>query len=112
MSVWSLLIVDGIDVVAPAFQESKDLFRTLPVLLKHVPSLMVGKHGGHCFLVGADGLGQVLSVRIGPAFSVSPVFQLNKDRTDFPEPSRRRIATHRSLLRLSSETGTFGVVSG
>jgi len=38
---------------------------------------MVGKHGGHCFLVGADGLGQVLSVRIGPAFSVSPVFQLN-----------------------------------
>ena len=73
---------------------------------------MVGKHGGHCFLVGADGLGQVLSVRIGPAFSVSPVFQLNKDRTDFPELSRRRIATHRSLLRLSSETGTFGVVSG
>ena len=73
---------------------------------------MVGKHGGHCFLVGADGLGQVLFVRIGPAFSVSPVFQLNKDRTDFPEPSRRRIATHRSLLRLSSETGTFGVVSG
>ena len=112
MSVWSLLIVDGIDVVAPAFHKSKDVFRTLPVLLKHVPSLMVGKHGGHCFLVGADGLGQVLSVRIGPAFSVSPVFQLNKDRTDFPEPSRRRIATHRSLLRLSSETGTFGVVSG
>ena len=73
---------------------------------------MVGKHSGHCFLVGADGLGQVLFVRIGPAFSVSPVFQLNKDRTDFPEPSRRRIATHRSLLRLSSETGTFGVVSG
>jgi hypothetical protein len=73
---------------------------------------MVGKHGGHCFLVGADGLGQVLSVRIGPAFSVSPVFQLNKDRTDFSELSRRRIATHRSLLRLSSETGTFGVVSG
>ena len=112
MSVKSLLIVDGIEVVAPAFQESKDVFRTLPVLLKHVPSLMVGKHGGHCFLVGADGLGQVLSVRIGPAFSVSPVFQLNKDRTDFPEPSRRRIATHRSLLGLSSETGTFGVVSG
>ena len=73
---------------------------------------MVGKHGGHCFWVGADGLGQVLSVRIGPAFSVSPVFQLNKDRTDFPEPSRRRIATHPSLLGLSSETGTFGVVSG
>ena len=73
---------------------------------------MVGKHGGHCFLVGADGLGQVLFVRIGPAFSVSPVFQLNKDRTDFPEPSRRRIATHRSPLGLSSETGTFGVVSG
>ena len=39
---------------------------------------MVGKHGGHCFLVGADGLGQVLSVRIGLAFSVSPVFQLKK----------------------------------
>ena len=112
MSVWSLLIVDGIDVVAPAFHESKDAFRALPVLLKHVPSLMVGEHGGHCFLVGAGGLGQVLSVRIGPAFSGSPVFQLNKDRTDFPEPSRHRIATHRSLLGLSSETGTFGVVSG
>ena len=73
---------------------------------------MVGKHGGHCFLVGAGGLDQVLSVRIGPAFSGSHVYRLSKDRTDFPEPSRRRIATHRSLLRLSSETGTFGVVSG
>jgi len=39
---------------------------------------MVGEHGGHCFLVGAGGLGQVLSVRIGPAFSGSPVFQLIK----------------------------------
>ena len=112
MSVWSLLIVDGIDVVAPAFHESKDDFRTLPVLLKHVPSLMVGEHGGHCFFVGAVGLSQVLSVRIGTASSDSPVFQLSKDRTDFPEPSRHRIATHRSLLGLSSETRTFGVVSG
>ena len=73
---------------------------------------MVGERGGHSFLVGADGLGQVLSVRLGPALSGSPVFQLIKDRTDFPEPSRRRIATHRSLLGLISETGTFGVVSG
>ena len=97
MSVWSLLIVDGIDVVAPAFHESKDPFRDVPVLLIHVLSLMVGEHCGHCFLVGAGGLGQVLSVRIGPAFSSSPVFQFNKDRTDFLEPSRRRIATHRSL---------------
>jgi hypothetical protein len=112
MSVWSLLIVDGIDVVAPAFHESKDVFRALPVLLKHIPLLMIGKHGGHCFLVGAGGLGQVFSVRIGPVFSGSPVFQLNKDRTDFPEPSRSLIVTHRSLLSLSSETGTFGVVSG
>ena len=112
MSVWSLLIVDGIDVVALAFHESKDAFRALPVLLKHVPSLMVGEHGGHCFLVGTVDLGQVLSVGLGPAFSGNPVFQLNKHRTDFPEPSRHRIATHRSLLGLSSETGTFGVVSG
>ena len=112
MSVWSSLIVDGIDVVAAAFHESKDPFRDVPVLLKYVPSLMVGEHCGHCFLVGAGGLGQVLSGRIGPAFSGSPVFQFNKDRTDFLEPSRRRIATHRSLLRLISETGTFGVVSG
>ena len=66
MSVWSLLIVDGVDVVAPAFHDSKDGFRDLPVFLKHVPSLMVGEHGGHCFLVGASGLSQVLSVRIGP----------------------------------------------
>ena len=72
---------------------------------------MVGEQGGHSFLVGADGLGQVLSVRIGPAFS-DKCFFVNKDRTDFPEPSRRRIATHRSLLGLISETGTFGVVSG
>ena len=74
MSVWSLLIVDRIDVVAPAFHESKDAFRDLPELLKHVPSLMVGEHGGHSFVVGADGLGQVLSVRIGPAFSGSTAF--------------------------------------
>ena len=73
---------------------------------------MVGEHGGHCFLVVAGGLGQVLSVRIGPAFSVSPKFLFNKDRTDFPELSRRRIATHLSLLGLSSETETFDVVSG
>ena len=98
MSVWSLLIVDGIDVVAQAFHESKDGFRGLPVFLKHVPSLMVGEHGGHCFLVGASGLSQVLSVRIGPAFSCNPVFRFNKDRTDFPEPSRRCIAAHRSRL--------------
>ena len=112
MSVWSLLIVDGVDVVAAAFHESKDGFRGLPVFLKHVPSLMVGEHGGHCFLVGADDLSQVISVRIGPAFSGSPGFELSQDRTDFSEPSRRCIATHRSLLGLSSETGTFGVVSG
>ena len=112
MSVWSLLIVDGFEVVVPAFHESKDALRALPVLLKHVASQMVGEHGSHCFLVGVGGLSQVLSVRIGPAFSGSPVFQLNKDRTDFSESSRHRIATHRSLLGLSSETGTFGVVSG
>ena len=112
MSVRSLLIVDGVDVVASAFHESKDGFRALPVLLKHVPSLMVGEHGGHCCLVGAGGLSQVLSVRIGPAFSCNPVFRINQDRTDFPEPSRHRIATHRSSLGLGSETETFGVVSG
>ena len=112
MSVWSLLIVDGIDVVALAFHESKGAFRDLPVVMKHVPWLMRGEHGGHCFLVGAGGLDQVLSVRIGPDFSGSPVFQLSKDRTDFPEPSRHRIAMHRSLLGLRRETGTFDVVSG
>ena len=73
MSVWSLLIVDGIDVVAPAFHELNDAFRALPVLLKHVPSLMVGAHGGHCFLVGAGGLGQMLCVRIGQ-LSVAVLF--------------------------------------
>ena len=73
MSVWSLLIVDGIDVVALAFHESKDAFRALPVLLKHVPSLMVGEHDGHCFLVEAGGLGQVLSVRVGQ-LSVAVLF--------------------------------------
>ena len=92
--MWSLLIVDGVDVVASAFHESKDAFRGLPVFLKHVPSLMVGEHGGHSFLVRADGLGQVLSVRLGPAFGDSPIFLCNKDRTDFPEPFRQRIATH------------------
>ena len=66
------------------------------MLLKHVPPLMVGEHGGHCFLVEASGLSQVLSVRIGPAFSCNPVFRFNKDRTYFPEPSRRCIAAHRS----------------
>ena len=73
---------------------------------------MFGEHGGHCFLIGAGVLGQVLYGRTGPAISGSPVFQFNKDRTDFLEPSRRRIATHLSLLKLISETGTFGVVSG
>ena len=112
MSVLSLLVVDGINAIATAFQESKDVFRTLPVLLTHVPSLMVGEHGDHCFLVGAGGLGQVLSVCIRPAFSGGPIFRISKDRTNFPEPSRRRIVTHRSLSGLSSETDTLGVVSG
>ena len=111
MSVWSLLIVDGIDVVALAFHETKDAFRALPVLLKHVPSLMVGEHGGHCFLVGAGGLSQVLSVRIGPAFSRNPVFRFNKDRTDFPEPSRRCIVAHRSRLNSFSCNETSAPVA-
>ena len=112
MRVLSSQLNRGNEFESPEFHELKGVFRALPVLLKHFPTLMVGKHGGHCFLVGADGLGQVLSMRIGPTFSGSRVFRLSDDRTDFPEPSRRRIATHRSLLTLSSETGTFGVVSG
>ena len=42
MSVWSLLIVDGIDVVAAALHETKEIFLALTVFLKHVSSLMVG----------------------------------------------------------------------
>ena len=53
----------------------------MPVLLKHVQSLMVGEHGGHCFLGVAVDLAQVLSVRVGPAFGSSRVFdQLKIER--------------------------------
>ena len=63
------------------------------------------------FVTGLIGVDSLLCVLLGPAFSGSPNFQCNNDRTDFLEPSRRFIAVPRSLLRLRSETRMLGVVS-
>ncbi len=50
---------------------------------------MVGEHGGHCCLVGAGGLGQVLSVRIGQLSVVVLFFGYTKIERIF----QNRLAT-------------------
>ena len=61
---------------------------------------------------GLLGLNEVSAIPKRQTFSGSPDFGFRDDRTDFVEPSSCSIAMRRSLLRLSREINTLGVVSG
>ena len=61
---------------------------------------------------GLLGLNEVSAIPERQTFSSSPGFSFRDDRTDFVEPSCCSIAMRRSLLRLSREINTLGVVSG